>query len=87
MVGDGPAAEACRRAVAHVLYLDDDDERDRWRSVLAQCEAALLDGTPPPRPGMVNLDVARALADVEQAPPQIDALNARDNSGHDRTAG
>ena len=65
--GDGPAAHACRRAVAHVLYLDDDDERDRWRSVLAQCEAALLDGTPPPRPGMVNLDVARALAEAERS--------------------
>ena len=65
--GDGPAAHACRRAVAHVLFLDDDDERDRWRSILAQCEAALLDGTPPPRPGMVNLDVARALAEAERS--------------------
>ena len=42
--GDGPAARATRLAVAHVLYVDDDDERDRWRSNLAQCEAALLDG-------------------------------------------
>ena len=66
--GDGPAAQACRCAVAHVLFLDDDAERDRWRSNLARCEAALLDGTSPPRPGMVNLDVARALAQAESTP-------------------
>jgi hypothetical protein len=68
--GDGPAARACRQAVAHVLYLDDDDhERDRWRSNLAQCEAALLDGTSPPRPGLVNVDVAHALAEAERSLP------------------
>ena len=32
--GDGAASHASRLAVAHVLYLDDDDERDRWRSNL-----------------------------------------------------
>jgi hypothetical protein len=65
---DSPAAHACRRAVAHVLYLDDDDERDRWRSNLAACEAALLDGTSPPRPGMVNPCRVRAGAQTHLGP-------------------
>jgi len=66
--GDGPAAQACRRAVAHVLYVDDDDERERWRGLLAQCESALLDGRSPPRPGMVNVDVSRALTEAKATP-------------------
>ena len=65
---DGAAARATRVAVAHVLYVDDDDERDRWRSNLAQCEAALLDGGFPPRPGMTDPEIARALRDAESTP-------------------
>ena len=40
--GDGPAAHACRLAVAMVLHLDDGAERDRWRSQLVQAEAAFV---------------------------------------------
>jgi len=48
--GDGPAAQATRLAVAHVLALDDGPEHDRWRRNLAACEAALLDGDSAPAP-------------------------------------
>ena len=63
--GDGPAASATRLEVAHVLALPDGPDRDRWRENLAQCEAALLDGRPAPRPGMVDFVTARTLREAE----------------------
>jgi hypothetical protein len=64
--GDGAATRATRLAVAHVLYVDDDAERDRWRSNLAACEASLLDGREDvPRPGMTDPGIVRALREAE----------------------
>jgi hypothetical protein len=83
--GEGPAARATRLAVAHVLALDDGDERERWRDLLARCEALLLDGREDtPRPGMTDLAIVQALRRAEAdagltRPPVIDGLRAREN--------
>src|SRR4051794_21953730 len=42
IAGNGRPAHACRLAIAHVLALDDGFERERWRGLLAESEAALL---------------------------------------------
>lgn len=64
--GEGEAARAARLAVCHVLVLDDGPRRDLWRLKLGDAEAALLDGGDAPRPGLVDIDVMRALAAAER---------------------
>jgi hypothetical protein len=68
--GDGAVARATRLAVAHVLVVEDDDDRNRWRPNLAQCEAALLDGREDlPRSGLTEPEVVRALREAERSVP------------------
>jgi hypothetical protein len=68
--GDGAVARARRLAVAHVLAVDDDDERNRWRSILAACESALLDGREDvPRPRLTDPQIAAALRAAERSLP------------------
>ncbi len=82
--GDGRTAHACRLAIAQLLALDDGPERERWRGLLAESEAALLDGRGPPRPGLANVEVLRALRAAEREAglmqtTSVDALKAREN--------
>ena len=64
---DFPTAHACRIAVAHVLTLPPGPALNRWTLNLMACERALLEADSPPRPGLADLDVLRALREAEQA--------------------
>jgi hypothetical protein len=63
--GDGAVARATRLAVAHVLAVEDYDERDRWRSTSRRARRrSSTNARRCPARGMTDPEVVRALREA-----------------------